>query len=262
LYDGPRASSGRRLYPGWASPGSELAWEGSSVPTKDGGFSIAPLPDNYLRYVGYPIGAPHSSLSDIRFTVRELHRLTAEGRKGNSMTLDLREFRRGGGKLILWHGQDDQSLPSVGTADYYQRLWQYNGGLRRTQRWARLFMVPTLYHCRLGGYRLTQFDPFPALVAWVERGRAPGRIIATGTSPDDDPRSRPVYPYPLRARYIGSGSVDSAHNFQPAPPRLPPQTIDWAGAYLHHVPGPRTATPQRLETDNQELPPPPTTNRK
>jgi hypothetical protein len=53
----------------------------------------------YLKYLGYPIGTPHSS--EIEFTVAEFHRLTPEGRKGNAMGLDLDRLRRCGGKLIL-----------------------------------------------------------------------------------------------------------------------------------------------------------------
>jgi feruloyl esterase len=233
LYEGPKDDHGRRLYPGWESRGSELAWDGLSF--------LAPLPDNYLRYVGYPIGAPHSSVAEFRFTVDELNRLTAEGRKGNALSLDLSAFRRAGGKLILWHGFDDQSIPAVGTLDYYGRLVRRNGGLRETQRFARTFLVPTAYHCFTGGYSLNEFDALPALVDWVEHGAAPDRIIANRRAADGSvTRTRPVFPYPLRAAYDGSGSVDDAANFVPAPPLVSPahDVIDWAGSYLHDVPGP------------------------
>ena len=238
LYDGPRDAQGRRLYPGWEAYGSELAWEGSSVPTAMGGFTIAFLTDNYLRYVGYPIGKPASSLAEIQFTAAELNRLTPEGVQGNALGLDLREFRRAGGKLIMWHGWDDQSIPAVGTVDYYERLAQRNGGLRQTQEWARLFMVPTKYHCDLGGERLMNFNPFPNLVDWVERRHAPEQIVATGTSPEKNPRTRPVFAYPLQARYDGSGSVDDAGNFVPVRPPARSNIIDWVGSYLYDIPGP------------------------
>jgi feruloyl esterase len=240
LYNGPADPHGRRLYPGWEPRGSELAWDGSVIPDPLFG-SIAPLPDNYLRYVGYPIGTPHSSLADFEFTVHELNRLTPEGVKGNALSLDLSAFRRAGGKLIIWHGWADQSIPPAGTLDYYQRLWQHNGGLRETQNWARLFMVPTVYHCAFGGgYRLTEFHPFRALVAWVEDGKAPSRIIARQRdSQGNIIRSRPVFPYPQRAKYDGTGSIDDASNFLPAQPPAPPHDIiPWAGTDLYAKPGP------------------------
>jgi hypothetical protein len=47
-------------------------------------------------------------------------------------------------------------------------------------------------------------------------------------------------PYPLRAKYDCSGSADDAANFVPAAPIVPPagDIIDWAGSYLHTLPGP------------------------
>ena len=41
-----------------------------------------------------------------------------------------------------------------------------------------MFLIPTMAH-GVGGYQLTEFDPFRALVSWVERGTLPDRIIAT-----------------------------------------------------------------------------------
>ena len=238
-YGGPVDTGGHRLYPGGAPRGSELSWDGFFVPNPQTG-SVAPLPDNYLKYVGYPIGAPASSVAGFKFTIKELNRLTPEGVKGNALSLDLSNFRRAGGKLIIWQGWADGNISVFGTLDYYQRLWQANGGLRETQQWARLFTVPTLYHCGLGGYRLNTFDPFPELIDWVEHDHAPDRVIASEAgSLGNVSRTRPVFPYPERAVYTGTGSIDDARNFAPAPPLVPQHdVVRWAGAYLYHIPGP------------------------
>jgi hypothetical protein len=236
VYAGPADQAGKRLYPGGQAYGSELAWEGWFVPAP--GFGGA-LGDNYLRYLGYPIGTPHSSLETFGFTTREFHRLTPEGARANSLSLDLRSFRRAGGKLIIWHGWADSAIPPEGTLDYYQRLAERNGGLRATQQWARTFMVPSVYHCG-GGSGLTEFDPFPELVAWVERGTAPSRVVARGLDASGAlVRTRPVFPYPLRAAYDGSGSIDDAANFVPERPSGPVNDrIRWVGDYLYALPGP------------------------
>ena len=154
MYAGPTDERGRRLYPGGQSPGSELAWAGWQWRRRDSAASARTLADGYLRYLGYPIGTPHSSLSQFGFTSREFHRLTSEGRRANAIQLDLSEFRRAGGKLLLWHGWDDTAIPATATADYYQRLTDRNGGPAAVREWARLFVVPTMYHCG-GGYALT-----------------------------------------------------------------------------------------------------------
>jgi feruloyl esterase len=237
VYAGPNDGHGHRLYPGGEPRGTELAWVGYLVPSN--GYTIAPLPDNYFRYVGYPIGSPASSLATFQFTVREFRRLTAVGAEGNALSVNLSAFRAAGGKLIIYHGWADQGISPFGTLDYYQRLWQHNGGLRATQRWARLFMIPGLYHCDTGGDTLTALNPFPALVDWVEHGHAPDHIIATGHDSAGKARTRPVFPYPLRAVYDGTGSINDARNFKPAPPLAPPHDIiHWAGDYLYALPGP------------------------
>ncbi|RZQ65432.1 tannase/feruloyl esterase family alpha/beta hydrolase [Amycolatopsis suaedae] len=214
LYRGPVDSHGRRLYPGSQTRGSELAWAEWGVADPAIGSSVAGLlADNALRHVSFPIGRPHSSLADFRLDTRDFSRLAAEGVKANAMNTDLSGFRRSGGKLIIWHGWDDQAIPAAGTLDYYQRLWERSGGLRATQQWARLFMVPTMAHCS-GGYQLQRFDPFRELVSWVERGTAPERIVATGK------RSEPVFPYPRQSD------------------GRPRDVVRWVGEGLYHRPGP------------------------
>jgi feruloyl esterase len=240
LYAGPTDERGRRLYPGGQPRGSELAWEGWITPIPEFGGALAfLLGDNYLRYIGYPIGTPHSSVADFTFTVRDFARLVPESVRGNALSLDLRRFRAAGGKLIIWHGWSDQAIPPVGTLDYYQRLAQRDGGLAHTRQYARVFMVPSMFHCQ-GGAPLGEFDPFPELVRWVERGDAPDRVVAVQRDEQGTVlRSRPVFPYPLRARYDGSGSVDDAANFVPVAPARPPRdVISWVGAGLHALPGP------------------------
>jgi hypothetical protein len=239
LYAGPTDARGNRLYPGWQPFGSELAWNAWIIPDPTFGPAIATaLADNGLRYLMYPIGTPHSSLARFRFTVGELLRLTPEGVRANAMSPDLSAFHRAGGKLIIWHGWSDQAIPPVGTIDYYDRLVDRNGGLRETQRFARLFMVPSIAHCA-GGGTLTEFDPIRELVNWVELGRAPDRAIATGRDAAGNvTRTRPVFPYPLRATYDGSGSIDDAANFVPSRPTPTRDRIDWAGEFLYRLPGP------------------------
>ncbi|MDT7782373.1 MAG: hypothetical protein QOF58_792 [Pseudonocardiales bacterium] len=233
LYAGP-SDGGVRLYPGGQAYGSEISWTFwlNPYPGFGRGFA-AELADNALKHLVYPIGQPHSSLESFSFTVREFRRLVPETVMANSLSLDLREFRRAGGKLIIWHGADDQAIPFEGTLDYWQRL---TGG--RSSDWARLFVVPSMWHCG-GGDTLTEFDPFHSLVSWVEGGAAPTRVVATGRDAAGNVvRTRPVFPYPLRARYVGSGSVDDAANFVAAPGFGFADRIRWAGEDLYHRPGP------------------------
>jgi hypothetical protein len=58
--------------------------------------------------------------------------------------------------------------------------------------------------------RLSTLD---ALEAWVERGEAPGELVATDANKATAGRARPVCRYPEWPRYRGSGSLDDADSF-------------------------------------------------
>jgi feruloyl esterase len=75
----------------------------------------------------------------------------------------------------------------------------------------------------------------------VELGEAPTSLVATQTGngqPDGNVvRTRPVFAYPRRAVYSGSGSIDDAANFRSEmPSTLPDDNFDWLGADLFNQP--------------------------
>ncbi len=76
----------------------------------------------------------------------------------------------------------------------------------------RLFMAPGMSHCG-GGDGPDEFDPITALEQWVEKGKAPDRIIASRIRDGKRERTRPLCPYPQVATYKGTGSTDDAANF-------------------------------------------------
>jgi len=87
------------------------------------------------------------------------------------------------------------------------------GGAKKTSEFMRLFMAPGVTHCA-GGAGPQPAGLMEALLAWVEEGRAPDRRLATRRDQTGAvTRSRPLCPYPLVARYRGTGSTDDAANF-------------------------------------------------
>lgn len=123
---------------------------------------------------------------------------------------DLSRFRSSGGRLLMWHGWNDQLIFPVGTVDYYERVLRQTRGARD---FARLFMAPGVEHCR-GGAGPNTFDMFGELVRWVERDTpAPERVIASTVDNGQTVRTRPLCAYPNAARYDGSGNPDSASSF-------------------------------------------------
>ncbi|MEV0847652.1 tannase/feruloyl esterase family alpha/beta hydrolase [Streptomyces sp. NPDC049954] len=147
----------------------------------------------------------------------------------NATNPDLRAFRAAGGKLIQYQNWEDGVVSPESTVEYY------NSVLSRTARgdrselgnFYRLFMVPGRSHKGLGSgpdnfgqdvappvSRDAEHDAVTALRDWVEKGRAPGKFIATKSEADGDvTMQRPVCPYPMKAVYAGAGNPNVAGNF-------------------------------------------------
>jgi Tannase and feruloyl esterase len=124
---------------------------------------------------------------------------------------NLSSFYGHGGKQLFYHGMSDPWFSAFDTVDYYQRLAKDNGGPDKLSESSRLFLVPGMSHCAGGPATLDHFDLLTALVDWVEEGRAPEQVIATG--PDFPGRSRPLCPWPTHAHYLGQGDPEKASSF-------------------------------------------------
>ncbi len=133
----------------------------------------------------------------------------------------LARFRELGRKMIIYHGQADPVFSIDDTIRWYDRLNANLDGNAEAE--VRLFAVPGMTHCS-AGLALDKFDALTALTDWVEKGKAPDRIIATVDSMNKETpaswsanRTRPLCPWPKYARYTG-GDPESAASFECAAP--------------------------------------------
>jgi len=124
---------------------------------------------------------------------------------------NLSTFSLNGGKLIFFHGDSDPWFSPLDTLGYYKSLAETNGGAAKVAEWSRIFLVPGMAHCG-GGPSLDHFDMLSAVVDWVEKGKEPDAVIATGNAFPG--RSRPLCAYPKHAQYTGSGDSQDARNFR------------------------------------------------
>jgi feruloyl esterase len=126
---------------------------------------------------------------------------------------NLAPFRARGGKIVMWHGQNDQLIYPGGSIDYYERVQREMGGPRQTSEFMRFFLAPGVAHCS-GGPGPAPSGHFEALMNWVETGDAPETLLAVRRDQAGTvTRTRPLCQYPLVARYRGTGSTDQATNF-------------------------------------------------
>jgi feruloyl esterase len=124
---------------------------------------------------------------------------------------DLTPFVSRGGKLLIYHGWEDQNIPPRSSVDYYNGV-VVTLGKEKIADSVRLFMVPGMGHCG-GGDGPNEFDMLAALEKWREQGIAPARITASQSMEGRVVRTRPLCPYPQIATYKGTGSIDQAENF-------------------------------------------------
>jgi feruloyl esterase len=212
IYDGPSNSNGP-IYRG-KPMGSEGLWSLWIIPppfgfAAQGGFVFDFM--NYLFFENDPGPAFDWRTFDFE----------ADAGSGafmantvNATNPDISAFRDRGGKYILYHGSADGLIPPFRTIEYYQQVVETLGGpVKKTQEFARLFMLPGMDHCGAFGRGLLVNDWLTPLVNWVENGVAPDRIIATQFVGVPAPRTRPLCPYPQVARYNGSGDENDAANF-------------------------------------------------
>ena len=221
VYDGPRTSDGRQIFPGFepgseqpvAGPGGAMAspWMGLIVPAEPGGITgDFGLGIGTLQYLAFDPPRPEYDYRDFDFD-RDTGLFDRWSRLADAQDTDLSEFRAQGGKVIMTYGWSDQILQPMMGVDYYERALAANGP--DAKDFIRLFMLPGMTHCA-GGLGPDQNDAVTAVIDWVEAGAAPDRLEARKIINGEVTRSRPLCPYPEVARYDGSGSIDAASNFK------------------------------------------------
>ncbi len=226
VYSGPVTSEGEKLsrYFPWypATPGSELG----NYFSMDREYKTS-----YWQYMGFnPDPGPSWHSSDFDFDHDYKRTGMMDAIVSGYSNPDLRNLKAAGGKLMVIQGWDDDGLPGPQVSvDYYEMAEKIIGGRASTQEFYRLFMIPGRSHCS-GGVGASNGDFLSYLEAWVERGQAPDMMIgyhadgktrfeANSSVPDRYEFTRPHYPYPLQARYKGSGDPNDYRNFEPVEPR-------------------------------------------
>ncbi len=228
IYQGPVNSKGEHIYVSGALKGSEMAWFESYVRTKDHDHYYG-MQQELLRYMAFsPDLGPSWNLNQIDWD-KDYKRVGMMESLYAADNPDLRKFKAAGGKFILWQGWADQAVMPEKTIDYYQMAEKAMGGHDQMAGFFRLFMLPGTHH---GGPYVgaSTVDFIAAIEDWVEHAKAPDKIVGvhlktvpSGMStkyPLDTSAiafSRPLFPYPMMAKYKGSGDTNDAANFEAVP---------------------------------------------
>ncbi|MBS0000052.1 MAG: tannase/feruloyl esterase family alpha/beta hydrolase [Cyclobacteriaceae bacterium] len=122
----------------------------------------------------------------------------------NATNTDYAAFRDLGGKMIIYHGWSDAALSALSTIDHLEKV---KDGDPEVDDYLRLFLLPGVLHCG-GGPGPDQADWLRIIMDWVEKGRAPDKVVMSKISEGKTTMARPVFPYPRKAVYDGKGNPD------------------------------------------------------
>jgi hypothetical protein len=240
---GPVDPQGQHLYPGGYSLSSTYDWSnGTSVnlPLTPGGtVTPASFITAWLQYFAFETDIGATGVTNEPFTAAYFSQIEKLAPFWDATDPDLQSFAKAGGKLILWQGEADYSIPFITSDAYYQAVVQANGGLAATKQFARYYALPSVGHC--GGNGPDTYNGVGAVVAWTEKHVAPQALVATQyapaaatTGPPPPPsssdltdavpvlgapaataevRQLPLYPYPELPAYKGYGNVDDASSY-------------------------------------------------
>ena len=165
LYAGPvDPATTRVVFPGMAR-GSELGWD----PVR--GLQPFAIAESHFQHV---------VLNDSKWDYRTFD-LRSEGVKSDAVAAELmnatdpnlQRFFSRGGKLIQFHGWNDQQISPFSSVTYYGSVVRQLGDTT-VQGSYRLFMLPGMNHCGAGDGP-NQFNPVSALVRWREGMSRPSR---------------------------------------------------------------------------------------
>lgn len=261
VWAGPVDPEGKHLFPGGYPLGSEFNWDNPTsvnIPATPGGTVVpATFITAWLQY--FALEQPYNVAAE-QYTAAFFKQLEQYAPFWDATNPDLGTFEQAGGKLILWQGEADWSIPTSSSIAYYQAVVNANGGLQATKQFARYYLLPSVGHC--GGNGPDTYNGLGAVVQWTELHVAPNSLVATQYAPstagggpggpggggsssdltDAIPvlgapastavvRTLPLYPYPELPAYNGSGNVDEASSFHGQVSHALEQPLPWIGSF-------------------------------
>ena len=248
IYSGPVNSKGEPLYAGGMELGSELFWTNGYYETLRYNNSV----DRFRNFAFFPSPPPNWKPENFNWD-EDYKRLGLTESFYGASNPDLRKAKAAGAKVIMFGAWGDEAVFPRNIVDYYESVTRLMGGPEKPLDFFRLFMIPGMNHAGGDGvWAADSIDWFTHLEAWVEKNQAPdvvvgahlrshatraqamagmrsvkpgstlrrsadGRVYSTNLARDAE-FTRPIYPYPLRTKYKGSGDPNDAANWKQVTP--------------------------------------------
>jgi hypothetical protein len=134
LYDGPSDPEGRHFEISGYPMGSEEQWNlPSSATPSTGGPGGGDMSTGSIKYLLLPTVVSDDVVSSFEYTDEWFSRVAEMGALFNAANTNLRPFEKRGGKLLIWHGLADTSVPPAISIAYYQGVQKEPG--ERVTEW-------------------------------------------------------------------------------------------------------------------------------
>ena len=130
----------------------------------------------------------------------------------NTVTPDLRPFFKRGGKLLMYHGWNDQQVPATSSVTFFERVLSRVGPPRQPDESIQLYMVPGMDHCQ-GGVGTDTFDKVAAMEDWISRGTAPAHPSSRLMRPTESRSHTPAVSVPADRTLQGHGQSGGCREF-------------------------------------------------
>ena len=260
VLNGPVDAQGQLLYPGGYSLSSAYDWSNATsvnLPLTPGGtVTPASFITEWLQYLTFQTDIGATGVTNEPFTASYFEQIEKLAPFWDATDPDLQAFKQAGGKLVLWQGEADYSIPFSTSVAYYQAVVQAMGGLSATQQFARYYALPGVGHC--GGNGPDTYNGLGAVVAWSEKHIAPQALVATQYAPSTSASAPPsssssdltdavpvlgapattavvrqikLFPYPELPAYNGYGDVNDAASYVGKVSNALQQPITWLGKF-------------------------------
>jgi hypothetical protein len=128
----------------------------------------------------------------------------------NSTSIDYSQFKKNGGKMLIYQGWSDFVISAFKTIQYYSEIKSADNN---AEEYIRLYLIPGGGHCGIGDIGPTNVDWLDYMRNWVENGNPPEKVILSKSQSNKVIMTRPVFPYPSKAVYNGKGDPNDANSF-------------------------------------------------
>lgn len=222
VQNGPYDHQNRHLYVGF-QPGTDTSSnaEGTYNNVTDS-YEVAAITGIGAEWIQYLLNeVADESLSLDGVDVETLRSWMIEGQQKYAGTMqtvwtDLSGVQEAGGKIIHYHGEADNSIPTLSSVIYWEQVRRvlypnatFEESIKSLSDFYRLYIVPGAAHCSPSA----ENGPFPqsvlgSVIDWVENGVVPTQLNATILQGDLEGTRQDICSFPYRPQW-SSNSTES-----------------------------------------------------